>query len=769
MEKNSTQKLVQIGYMDSLTDKTMKPLTEEAFKTLISSESVRQTIASIEAEPDAEKKSELKRKLPVVLFACQMTENGERPTAQNKLAVASGFCMHDWDHMPCKPQQFYMENIAGREDELGIVLVHVTPRGEGLRLITVMKGNEDVSAHQQQLAAEFGMEKFADAKIKDLTRLSFLPSDSYILYLNENGLFNHHIVVTPLPEEAFTPPASSAEGAKEGADTDIVVTPQQAPPLAECMNYENLKFSSIIQLLETRIASEGKINVGQRNDVLYAMSKELRHICSYNFHSLYLLLSPYFSTLPDAEIRKTISSALGSTGSVITSLLKGVLNELQQTNLIGEEEEAKQPKLPKLSQVEEMILTHYPSHLRSQVFLASLPIWGVYGTHIRFDYLDGKTNSLSFMTAVVGKSGSGKAYAAHLFDQMTKHLQLQDALERTKADEYLKEWNKSGESGTKPDDPRPKVRIYGDDITTSQLLEYLDNLEGEHGLQFTEEVVRLNKAKRTVYGDNDDLYCKSFDNSIGGKESKSKLTRNIRIPIYLNTLFCGTPNAMHGFYNNPEGGLNNRVIFTFMPNVSLKSIPRYTKFSKEDQALFDEVINRLMNAGKDGKLVELPWLEKAINGILKKWSEDDIENPNEVWRDLGKRALVIAMRVGVLQWFLRGCPAEDDKNEIRAILKVVRWTADVVRKNIYEFCGKEYEQLNNADNSIRERCKYNSKTKKLFSVLNQEFSTSEVITLRIQNGDSGNCVGSIISRWKSEGLIEKIGNNRFKKIVEQAV
>ena len=412
------------------------------------------------------------------------------------------------------------------------------------------------------------------------------------------------------------------------------------------------------------------------------------------------------------------------------------------------------PRLPKLSPIEEKILSNFPKHLRHQVFLASLPIWGVYGTHVRFPYLDGRVNSLSFMVSVVGKSGSGKSYASHLYAEMTKRFSREDALERKKADEYLAICNKTADSKEKPDDPRSRVRQYGDDITTSQMLEYLDNLNGEHGIQFTEEVSRLNKAKRTIYGDNDDLYC---------KESKSKQTRNIRIPIYLNTLFLGTPGAMHKFYNNPEGGLNNRIIYVFMNNVRLKKAPRYEPFNAELQAEFDAVTDKLWEAGKDGQMIELPWLEKTIQMIKNKWDREDDENPDDVWYDLGKRALVLAMRVGVLQWLLRDRPTDD--KQIREIASVVKWTADAVRQGVYAFCGKEYEEINEQDNNYQQQQQQRrlSKNKKLFSILPDEFTVQDLISLRVQNGASNN-VAMVLSRWVADGLVRKVGDGRYRKV-----
>lgn len=758
------ENFIKIGYMDCRLEKSMKTLTAEALEQLLTSEKVRETIAHIEAETDQEKKSQWKQQLPVVLFACQMTENGERPSAQNRLALESGFCLHDWDHMTESPRLFYSKNIAGREQELNIVLAHITPRGEGLRLVTVLNEGEQIAECQQRLAAQFGMEQFADAKIKDITRLSYLPSKEYVLYLDEKGLFEHTLSPQKETVWAETTASSQKAAAPQQADSQNGIVVQQN--IAETFSYNGIKYSSIIEALEKRLATQGVVMEGERNNVLFMLVRELRHICEYNFQTVYMLTAPYFATLPDAEIRKTIGSAIATNGRTITPMMRGVLSELKNESIDQQDdtEVVQLAKLPKLSAVEEMILSHYPKHLRAQAFMAMLPIWGLYGTHIRFNYMDGRENSLSFMTAIVGKSGSGKAFAAHLFEQMTQRIRVQDALERQKADEYLAICNKASDDSEKPDDPRPRVRIYGDDITTSQFLEYLDNLKGEHGIQFTEEVARLQKAKRTAYGDNDDLYCKAFDNAVGGKESKSKQTRNIRIPIFLNTLFCGTPGAMHKFYNNPEGGLNNRIIYAFMPKVRMKGFPRYEKFSDAERAQFEEVCDRLIEAGKDEQKVQLPWLEKDITLLKNKWDKEDDENPDEVWYDLGKRSLVVAMRVGVLEWYLRGCPT--DEKQIRDIGKVVKWMAETMRQGVYTFCGKEYEEIKEIDNAFQQQNQTRqTKNKKLFSLLSDHFTTQDLIALRLQNGGNTN-VKMVLCRWVADGIIRKVGDGRYQKMVQ---
>ena len=813
---------LHLSYLDNMLQKTVKPLTCETLENLMTSEKVNNIMSQIASEPDEKKQQALKHQLPCALYHCQYPEDGKRPMGNT--AVPSGFCMHDWDNMPLSPSCFYLQQIAGREKELGIVLAHITPRGKGLRLVTTMLAGERIPECQQRIAQLFGMEKYADTSIKDLSRLSFIPSKDYVLYLDEVTFFNHTLpetndevaskhpieetndeVVSKHPIEEpqpcspdekgctiWTPPSSPSQDADiANRDTcspsssdacpkcddasekkDVPAKPTTAPEIskqpviADSFEYKGIKYSAIINALLQRIATQGMPREGERNTVLFTLVRELRHICNNNFNTVYMLVSPYFPTLPDREVRKTISSAIATSGRGITPVLRGIIDELKSENIeIDSTSDVMQlPKLPKLSDVEEMILSKYPKHLRAQVFQAMLPIWGTYGTHIRFDYLDGRENSLSFMTAVVGKSGSGKAFAADLYNKMTRRFALSDKIERDKADRYLDAYNKAGDGAEKPDDPRPKVRLYGDNITTSQMLEHLKNLDGEHGLQFTEEVSRLSKAKRSIWGDNDDLYCKAFDNGIGGKESKSKQTRNIHIPIYLNTLFAGTPDAMHKFYDNPEGGLNNRVIYTFMPNKKIKGFVRYAKFSEADQQMFDDVAERLWQAGQDGVKVQLPWLERCIIALKSKWDKEDDENPDNVWYDLGKRSLVVAFRTGVLQWFLRGCP--DDEKSHREINRVVRWMAEAMRQEVYAFCGSEYEKIEEKNVLLEQQTKHNmTKNKKLFSLLPEAFSTNDIKILRAKNGDSTN-VYTIISRWKDAGWIISDYTGHYQKVTE---
>ena len=71
---------------------------------------------------------------------------------------------------------------------LGIVLIHKTPSGEGLRLVFIIPQGMGLVEAQQWLAQQIGLEAFDEA-CKDLARCSFAVPEEYVLYCNEEEMF----------------------------------------------------------------------------------------------------------------------------------------------------------------------------------------------------------------------------------------------------------------------------------------------------------------------------------------------------------------------------------------------------------------------------------------------------------------------------------------------------------------------------------------------------------------------------------------------------
>ena len=128
-------------------------------------------------------KSALKKKLPIFTFPA-MFKNGRR---KNGDAIPSGLSIYDLDHIE-NPRAKWT-SIEHRAKELGIVLSHISPSLEGLRLVFVMPGGMDLAQSQAWMAQQLGDDKY-DACVKDYARCSCAVPREYVLFLDEDALFD---------------------------------------------------------------------------------------------------------------------------------------------------------------------------------------------------------------------------------------------------------------------------------------------------------------------------------------------------------------------------------------------------------------------------------------------------------------------------------------------------------------------------------------------------------------------------------------------------
>ena len=150
-------------YINNIRSHRTVPCTTDILHTVMRSTIVGQTCAEIadchekmmrggmSREDFETKKTELKKRLPAFCFHAHF-KNGRRLNAE---AEPSGLSILDIDHIKGSPEVFFNEKVKDRTSELGIVLAHKTPSGEGLRLVFVIpQGKGLVEAQQGALKAD---------------------------------------------------------------------------------------------------------------------------------------------------------------------------------------------------------------------------------------------------------------------------------------------------------------------------------------------------------------------------------------------------------------------------------------------------------------------------------------------------------------------------------------------------------------------------------------------------------------------------------------
>ena len=217
---------MKFGISNNVKSRVVRECTPELFRQALDSPLVARVCAEIEDALEAVRRGEMskddfetlkaarKKMLPVITPHATF-KNGRR---LNTDAVPSGLSMYDVDHIN-DPRAYYDTKVRGREAELGIVLAHVTPSTEGLRLLFVIpRAGMAPDEAQRWMSARLGDAAY-DGAVKDLARCSFLVPREYVLYLDEEKLFNEEL---RMKNEEWP---ADGENSSFGGEADILHSP----------------------------------------------------------------------------------------------------------------------------------------------------------------------------------------------------------------------------------------------------------------------------------------------------------------------------------------------------------------------------------------------------------------------------------------------------------------------------------------------------------------------------------------------------------------
>lgn len=254
------------GISNSVKSQQVQECTAEMLREAMDSPLVAQVCAEIKdaweqekrgeitLEEFEEKKGRLKKQLPI-LTPHATFKNGRRLNAD---AVPSGLSMYDLDHIP-DPEGRWHE-IEPRKEELGIVMAHITPSAEGLRLLFVIPDGKTLADAQRWMAEQLGDQKY-DECVKDYARCSFIVPREYMLYINEADLFKEREVA----------PSNVSRVSQEQQPSE--------PNKQETPHFKReLEYPELVSVLEDQLG--GIPTHGSRNNFIFTMACHLRYVCN---------------------------------------------------------------------------------------------------------------------------------------------------------------------------------------------------------------------------------------------------------------------------------------------------------------------------------------------------------------------------------------------------------------------------------------------------------------------------------------------------------
>lgn len=727
--------------------------TKEKWDEMIDSSVVKniceQIAALDEAASDyAERKQALKKRLPIIIPHAASFANGRRVSSD---ATPSGLAMLDVDHVE-EPRAWW-EKIAGiparteHFKENGIYLIAITASGKGLRVIGERRPGESIEAAQMRMAQALGIQEY-DAVTKDLARASYVVPRKYILYEDREGLFKERSAISYQPSDLLALPAHEESGDKniaEGRNT---------------LSYRGIPYEEIVEQLLIATGNGGGAEVGERNTVYFSLANYMRYICDFDA-ALLLKVLPDFG-LSEQERRQVISSAIGrprkgqipvtlqSAISVCerdSSLSRRAGNELNKSTDLA---------LPELPRLLKLVCRRLPEDYRPAMVIASLPVLGTLATKIRFEYLDRQEQSLSFFSCITAPAASGKSFIRKPLDLLLTPINEQDAIEREKEQVYKEKLRASKNSKNQPEDPRACPRNNGVAISIAKLLQLLTYAEGKHLIGIGEEMDTLVKSERAgVWSQKSDIYRLAFDNAEYGQAYMSDASFNAHIKVYYNLLLTGTPNSMKRFFKDLENGLATRVCFAQLPDTSFTEIPVFAPYSEGEKA---EIVRWARQLDTEQGTIVCPQVGTVIAEWLEKKRQQAIDADSHAMDTLRRRAGVIGFRAGMLCYLL------ENRKFTKIVGAFAEWVAEYVFRNQMELWGEQMEQelCGALDMLSGERGAASS----LLGLLDQEFTTGDLIKLRARKGQSvsATSVNSLLCRWKKVGRIEKTGEGKWRRL-----
>ena len=658
----------------------------------------------------------------------------------NEDAVPSGLSMYDIDHIP-NPRGYFQTMVNDRVGELGIVLAHITPSTEGLRLFFVMPEGMNLEEAQRWMSEQLGDEHY-DGCVKDLARCSFVVPREYILYLDEEELFT---------DELRRPKVEVVAKGEEEVQKEEVL------PVS---TFKGIPYKDIIAEWWRR--NGGEPSEGERNVKLHKLAVNLRAICD-NRKDLLLSIMPKCG-LSETELKSIIDSACKENPKGISKMMKSIIDDLETRRDFDEETEADEEadntntlpislkrNLP-IGLKESLI--GVPSNMQMPVLCSVMPIAATYADQVNVRYCDGMEQRLGLMSIILGDQASGKSVCKNVVDIWKRQLDEDDAIARKREEEW-KERKKSRKANEKaPEDPKVLIRVLPVTVSCSTLLKRFKNSCDHTLYSFGEELDTLRKTNGAgSWSSKYDIYRLSFDRGEWGQDHNSDQAESGVVKVAYNWTMLGTYGAMRKCFksDNIENGLSSRILVAEMPDSSFAKMPKYGKRSLEDEAKIQEAVNVLR---RSNGLIDTPRLRKAIGDWVEEKRVEAAKDIDRVKDTYRKRAAVIGFRCGVIFHLLSGCT-----HESKVCLDFALMMAEYCLAQQIKAFG---EALSNQYLEAKDLNKRNGANSSVYDQLPPVFSVDDLRSLK--NGECGaSAIRMIIFRWSHDGWIKKTSGKKWQK------
>ena len=810
--------MLRPSYFYTVKDRRAKTLSPAVLVELQTSEQTAKGMAEI-ARLQQEGKDIRKGKemLACVTWGARYDEGSPRGTDG---ARDTGLFFIDCDHLTESPYDVYyrMMNATSitdetRRKEVARVMQehtkgsHVTPSGEGLRLImTKLLPDQDNEANIEafkRLQAEDPAVVTIDTKVKDIGHPSYVPCMDYWIYF-DNGILNE--------DEKEDHAADSEGGAalqktEDGPDVAALVNGGQSQTVQSqdelrgdyrlrlSYDAEGFPIGANGKRLQTEYRGHllteirdnivtlmgGQPEVGDRNMRTYKLLSAMAPIVDYKEEVLRTLIPYWGLTWEEAEpIAK--SAAKRRPSEKLPYLLWKVLREMgiddasmqvdvededakQDDDLTDEEPEDNSNPLPPLAPVFKQWVTRAPKDYMEMVYFTVLFCLCCLASKLRARYLDGRMHSPSLFVTVEGESGYGKSWVVDVSEMLLEPMLQDDLKAEEKELEYQRALKASRNSKKQPEDPMVIQRILEPTVSVSAFLKQNYQNKGLHAVTICPEVDTMVKQhSRGAWGQLSDLYRLAYENAMTGQKFLSENSFSGRSKVFYNLLVTGTPQSMSRFFRNVEDGLVTRTIPVVLPDQFAARNPKWKPWTALQLKVVKDTIQRVYHAlsmDEGGNVAEehemkLGWL----NDALEEWQEEQrlltLKEMSRARDQYRRRAANDGFRAGMVVFYLLGEKATYEVK--RKVIANARYVATFTVESLIAKYGKETERV------LCGRDERRSKNVILFDMMPDRFNR-DLLRQKMQDVKMRTPLRLVLHRWVRAGMIEVMPDGDIQKSV----
>ena len=708
-------------------------------------------------------KTQLKSRLPIATFHATFS-NGRRLNAD---AIPSGLSIYDKDHIP-DPRGYWEE----KREELRvknptvlerILLAHVTPSTEGLRLVFVIPEGMDLAAAQRWMSEQLEDADY-DTCVKDLARPSFIVPEDYILYINEEELFKKSEQRRTKSEGSEERRVKSEESNSKGCclnSFNSSNSPSEEDNFPQ--EYDGIPYGTLTAKLVELLGGEPQH--GSRNTFIFSLACYLRYLCDDNRQWIKQVIPTFgedrnkaFATVDSACNRKQ----QGRMPTIVRKAVQMCQDEQVRGRAADYDSDdfgdTRNPdsyfyrvqEMPeKLPRLIKLLVSKTPDLYRPAVSQAVFPALGAHLCGVSMRYIDNVEHEATLMNILCAPTGSGKECITQPINRIMADIRRRDAEQRERERAWKDECNSKGANKDRRERPQGLViQEVNIDMTNPAFVMRMKEAE-RHFLYAKVNELNLFDALRGKSNQHFRIMELAFDLGTYGQDRVGVQSVTETVQVRFNWNACCTPKKCREYFRRvvTDGPVSRISFATIERRPCGAAMPVYGSY---DAAFDEELKPYIDNLVKARGLVDCPQAIRLASKLVEENAEFARLSQNYVFENLSFRANVIAYLKACVLYVANGMKWE------KSIEDFIRWSE---RYDLWCKLRLFGQMIYDADGEQEKQTAKQNGPKNLLTLLPVEFTMDDYIKVRRTQGfddESIKRVKDALRQWEHRGYVVKM-------------